>query len=529
MRIMTEKAGKWYSLAFLLVLVMCGAAIVLYRIDSRAFLYFGDAVSRLVKSREFIDSQHPGLRNIGTVWLPLPQILLIPFALVNGLFYSGIAGAMAGIPYLVGTGLLLFAIIRRITHSRPLAFLGACLFVLNPNVVYMALTPMSETSLFFFVALGGYGLLRWLETDAVKWLLLCAVAVMLATLCRYEAWILAPFVVLVAASKGIGFWKESKRLSAIRISAISAISFAGIAFWLIWNAAVYGSALEFLHWSASISPPVFRDSLHHRPLVNLLIFGWAILIIFGPVLVLVAAGVFSRFRHKAVEWERVLLLIFFGLPPLFIFFALMTGHVFMDQWWWNWRFVLTLGMFLSVAGAMALSELGSKSIRVTLIAALLATPIIQIAVPSVGVATFNDAAKSALDMTRYSTALGERLRSVDDKSSIALLTGYGQAERIMISSGLPLKRFHIICYPDKRDSLEPLAASDRYVVVEKDLTPKAQELVDSWVARAAPQIRNYAIFRQDGPYIFMEQRESFALRKLNEFAQKSAPEIANTR
>ena len=169
---MIENAGEWYSLAIFLVLVLCAAGIVLYRIDSHAFLYFGDAASRLVKSREFIDSQHPGLSNIGTVWLPLPQLLLIPFASINALFYSGIAGAVVGIPYLVGTGLLLFGIIRRMTHSRPIAFLGACLFVLNPNVVYMAFTPMSETSLFFFVTLGGYALLRWLETDSVKWLLL---------------------------------------------------------------------------------------------------------------------------------------------------------------------------------------------------------------------------------------------------------------------------------------------------------------------------------------------------------------------
>ena len=192
MRIMAEKAGKWYSLAFFLAIVLCAAGIVMYRIDSQAFLYFGDAVSRLVKSREFIDSRHPGISNIGTVWLPLPQLLLIPFVSINGLFYSGIAGAVVGIPYLVGTGLLLFAIIRRITHSRPIAFFGACLFVLNPNVVYMALTPMSETSLFFFITLGGYALLRWLETDRMKWLLLCAAAVMMSTLCRYESWILVP-------------------------------------------------------------------------------------------------------------------------------------------------------------------------------------------------------------------------------------------------------------------------------------------------------------------------------------------------
>jgi hypothetical protein len=488
-----------------------------YRIDNHSFLYFGDATSRIVKSREFIDSQRPGISNIGTVWLPLPQLLLLPFVSINSLFFSGIAGAMVGIPCLVGTGLLLFAIIWRITRSHPIAFLGACLFVLNPNVVYMALTPMSEPSLFFFVTLGGYALLRWLETNTVKWLLLSAVAVMLATLCRYEAWILAPFVLLVSMSKGIRLWRESKRLSAIRIATTAAISFAGIAFWLIWNAAEYGDALRFIHWSASIAPTTFSDSLQPHQLADLVTFGRAILDIFGPVLLLLATGVFIRFRYKAVELNHVLLLLFFGLPALFILVTLVTGQVHIDQWWWNWRYVLILGLFLSVAGTMCLSEFFSRvrsmSVRVTMTACLLAIPLVQIAIPSVGVATFNDAAKSLLDTTPYATALGERLHSIDDKSSIALMTGYGQAQRIMISSGLPLKRFHIICNPDKRDSLEPLWGSDRYVVVESDLTPKSQELVDDWLSRGALQLRNYDIFQEDGHYIFMERRETFALKE----------------
>ena len=73
MTLITENAGKWYTLALLLVVVMSVAGIVMYHIDSHAFLYFGDATSRIVKSRVFIDSQHPGIDNIGTVWLPLPN------------------------------------------------------------------------------------------------------------------------------------------------------------------------------------------------------------------------------------------------------------------------------------------------------------------------------------------------------------------------------------------------------------------------------------------------------------------------
>lgn len=516
-RIITKNIGQWYTLALLLVLVMCSAGIVLYWIDNHVFLYFGDAVSRIVKSREFIDSQRPGISNIGTVWLPLPQLLLIPFVSIDSLFFSGIAGAIVGIPCLVGTGLLLFAIIRRITRSQPIAFLGACLFTLNPNVIYMALTPMSESSLFLLITLGGYALLRWLESDSMKWLLLCTISVMLATLCRYEAWILAPFVVLVAASRESRTWRESKRLSVIRIAAISTIPFAGIASWFIWNAAHYGDALNFIHWSASIGASSSNSSFQYRPLADIILFGRAILTIFGPVLLLVTGVAFIRFRHKPVEWGQIVLLSFFGLPTLFVLVALLTGNAQIDQWWWNWRYVLIFGLFLSVTGAIGLSELFSKvrsmSIRVGVIAGLLAMPLVQIAIPTVGVATFNDAAKSLHDTTPYATALGKRLSSADDRSSIALLTGYGQAQRIMISSGLPLKTFHIICYPDKRDSLEPLSPSDRYVVVESGLTSKSQELVDNWLSRGALQLRNYETIQEDGHFTFMEQKKTFALKE----------------
>ena len=132
-----------YLLAILLVVVSCTAGIVLYLVDRHSFLYFGDAVSHIVRARQFFDSQRPGFHNIGTVWLPLPHLLLLPLVAIDALFYSGIAGPLVGIPCLVGTGILVFLIVWRITGSPPIAFLSGCLFGLNPNLVYMALTPMN--------------------------------------------------------------------------------------------------------------------------------------------------------------------------------------------------------------------------------------------------------------------------------------------------------------------------------------------------------------------------------------------------
>jgi len=119
-----------------------------------SFLYFGDAASHIVKSRMLIDSHQFPLESIGPVWLPCRILLLLPFAAIDSLFFSGIAGPVIGIPCLVGTGLFLQSIVRRTTGSRPVAFIACHSVLSESNLVYMALTPMSELPLICFIALG---------------------------------------------------------------------------------------------------------------------------------------------------------------------------------------------------------------------------------------------------------------------------------------------------------------------------------------------------------------------------------------
>src|SRR4051812_19767499 len=42
-------------------------------------LYYGDAEAHLNIARRVIDSRTPGYEQIGTVWLPLPHVLMLPF------------------------------------------------------------------------------------------------------------------------------------------------------------------------------------------------------------------------------------------------------------------------------------------------------------------------------------------------------------------------------------------------------------------------------------------------------------------
>jgi hypothetical protein len=42
-------------------------------------LYYGDAEAHLNHARRIWDSQTPGWEQLGTVWLPLPHLLMLPF------------------------------------------------------------------------------------------------------------------------------------------------------------------------------------------------------------------------------------------------------------------------------------------------------------------------------------------------------------------------------------------------------------------------------------------------------------------
>src|SRR5438874_1306115 len=54
---------------------------------------YADTMSRLDIARKVLDNLHPGFAQFGNVWLPLPQMLMVPFIWNTYLWHSGIAGA----------------------------------------------------------------------------------------------------------------------------------------------------------------------------------------------------------------------------------------------------------------------------------------------------------------------------------------------------------------------------------------------------------------------------------------------------
>jgi hypothetical protein len=68
-------------------------------------LLYGDAVAHINIARRVFDSQTPGLLQLGTVWLPLPHLLMIPFIFSNAMWQNGTGGSIPSmIAYVLGGG-----------------------------------------------------------------------------------------------------------------------------------------------------------------------------------------------------------------------------------------------------------------------------------------------------------------------------------------------------------------------------------------------------------------------------------------
>src|ERR1700675_4498596 len=115
-------------------------------------LLYGDAVAHVNIARRVFDSRTPGLLQLGTVWLPLPHLLMIPFLLSDWMWKTGVGGAISSLAACVLRTVGIFRLVRDGLASSALsvpmvrftAWLAAIIFAANPNLIYLQTTAMTE-------------------------------------------------------------------------------------------------------------------------------------------------------------------------------------------------------------------------------------------------------------------------------------------------------------------------------------------------------------------------------------------------
>src|SRR6185503_18941904 len=159
----------------------------------------------LVVARRVFDHLTPGWQQIGAVWLPLPHLIDLLPAQVNFFYRTGLFASLVSIACLaISTGAAARLILRT-TGSAAGACICAALLVLNPNLLYLHTTPMTEPLLLAMTALAVLWLVEWVESNRDTVPPRLAAVLFAAMWTRYEAW---PVIAAAVTAAAYATWRR---------------------------------------------------------------------------------------------------------------------------------------------------------------------------------------------------------------------------------------------------------------------------------------------------------------------------------
>src|SRR6187455_2948655 len=121
-----------------------GAAAAIYYAEAGLTLSHYDARAHLVVARRVVDSLTPGWRQFGAVWLPLPHLLNVLPVQWDWAYRTGAVAVLLSTGAFAWGLTALAGLIARETGSRVAAIAMPLAILLNPNVLYLQATPMTE-------------------------------------------------------------------------------------------------------------------------------------------------------------------------------------------------------------------------------------------------------------------------------------------------------------------------------------------------------------------------------------------------
>ncbi len=405
-------------------------------------LYYGDAEAHLNIGRRIFDSRTPGYDQIGTVWLPLPHLLTAALAWNDAWWRNGLAGAIPSSVCFVAAGAFLFTAMRRATESRAMAFTSLGLFALNPNLLYLQATPMTEpVSLACILALLYFTIL-FRKTQSLLAAAGAGIAGLAASLTRYEGWFLVPFVAVYFV------WTTKRRrwLAALIFISIAAL---GPLWWLAHNWWLYSNPLEFFNGPYS-ARSIYQRTLdqHVRPYPGdrdwrkaWLFFRTAAQMCAGWGAVTAGAAGFLAAIWKRLWWP----LFFAALLPAFYLWSMHSGGtpIYVPQLWfssyYNIRYGLAALPLLAIAGG-SLTLLARERWRPFVAAAIVLAGLIPwLARPRPDAWVCWKESQVNSEARREWTAQAAAFLDRSYRPGQGILTSFGDLTGIFRQAGIPLR------------------------------------------------------------------------------------------
>jgi hypothetical protein len=311
------KPGSAFQIAGVVSFLICVAGLAgWWCFENGCILYYGDAASHLNISRGLIDTRTPGYDQIGTVWLPVLHLICLPFVGNDWLWSTGLAGTLPVAACFVIAGTCFYLAARQAYDNALAATIALGCFALNPNLLYLAVIPMTEIVFLAALFVVLFAVLRFRVTQQHRWIGIALVASWFLSLTRYDGWFLIPF---------ISFWFAYVALRRKRVVFCLFAAAASLApiYWMAHNWWEKGNALDFYNGPYSAVAiqghkpyPGYHDwiaAFHYYCKTGELCAGL-------PLILVGIVGTLFAWRYRALQP-----ILFLSLTPLFYIWSMHSS------------------------------------------------------------------------------------------------------------------------------------------------------------------------------------------------------------
>jgi len=364
-KVPTRRSSDLFPVLCVAVLAALIATIMSER--SHSLLLYGDARAHLNVARHVTDNLQPGLAQLGSVWLPLPHLLLVPLVAFRWLWHTGAAGAIVSGMGFVYAAVRIFSIVLDLSGSKVGAWCGFAVFTFNLNMLYVQSTALTEPVLLALLVGAVYHIERWMRSLSARELIWAALFTCGATLSRYEGWafFLAGIVAVVLWSLVDDFRRRSPEANFFVFVIVGGY---GIVLWFLYNLIIFHDALYFLHSAYSaqaINGAQARFGLlgtRGSLALSARTYGWDMIdVVTGLILLATCVCIVALVVIPSPARRRTCFVLgLLAAPALFEVFTLFAGQITIrvpqlaPHGMWNVRYgLMVLPLCAVVMGVMA--------------------------------------------------------------------------------------------------------------------------------------------------------------------------------
>jgi 4-amino-4-deoxy-L-arabinose transferase-like glycosyltransferase len=521
---------------FTLLLGALSVAALLYYYAKQELLLYGDAVAHLNIARRVVDNRHPlqAYGQLGTVWLPLQHIAMLPFVWSDTLWRSGIAGAIPGmVAFILGT-----VAVYRLVSARAdkiAAYAASGIYALNPNLLYMQTTAMNEPIFLAFflwalVYLDEFARATFpppagssvapAQTSPRRALEACGIAMAGGAFTRYDGWFSGAIFGVILAYLFAVWWKrnpDTKRRRAMSKSFAEVLLLNALipVHWLVYTYFISGRAFDFATGPYSAKAIALRSTAQgappypgqHHILTAALYFLKAAQLNVGMGPWGKALFIVALFGTGLAAWRfhryGVLLPLWLPLPFYALSIAYGSVPIYIPAWYpfsyYNVRYGLELlpvfAVFSAILAACLTAKLKAEAARIGVWCSLAVLVVVSYgSVYVVGPITLREAQVNSRGRVGLEQGMANFLATTPP--SATLLMYEAEHPNALRMAGIPLR--HVISeseHPEWEWALiDPARGADYIVACEGDpvwvaVRPHAKDLIELFSVSAPGQSR----------------------------------------